>query len=62
MQQEKKRAQFSELSTENKRIVSKRCFDATLLCNFSILTVTIHFGMTSLTKACIAPALCHALF
>jgi hypothetical protein len=34
MVQEKKRAQFSELSEEKKRIVSKRCFDVTLECNF----------------------------
>lgn len=34
MAEEKKRAQFSELSTEKKKLVSKRCFDATLDCNF----------------------------
>lgn len=34
MAQEKKRAQFSELSDENKRIVSKKCFEAVLACNF----------------------------
>lgn len=34
MVQEKKRAQFSELSSEKKRIISKRCFDVTLECNF----------------------------
>lgn len=34
MVQEKKRAQFSELSIEKKKLVSKRCFDVTLECNF----------------------------
>ena len=34
MVQEKKRAQFSELSSEKKRIISKRCYDVTLECNF----------------------------
>ena len=34
MAEEKKRAQFSELTTEKKKLVSKRCFDVTLECNF----------------------------
>lgn len=34
MTQAKKRAQFSELTTEKKRIVSKKCFDVVLVCNF----------------------------
>ena len=32
--QEKKRTQFSNLSEEQKRLVSKKCYDITLACNF----------------------------
>ena len=32
--QEKKRTQFSNLSEEQKRIISKKCYDITLACNF----------------------------
>lgn len=47
MTTEKKRAQFSELSDDKKKIVSKKCFDATLECNFRGSVIKEKFNFAS---------------
>ena len=47
MEKEKKRAQFSELNDEDKRIVSKRCYDAVLVCSFRGNTIKEKYKFAS---------------